>query len=105
MKKTIKILILDDSEKDVKKINGVLVDSGFEYPIISCGDGTSYLSYLNHLNPDVVLAEHTIPNYNSFKAFSDAKEKYPNIIFILVSDEVPEEFAVELLKEGIDDYE
>ena len=39
-----------------------------------------------------------------FKALNIARNIYPNVIFILVSGKINEEFAVELLKEGIDAY-
>jgi len=104
VKKTIKILILDDSEDDAQKIKRTLLDDGFEYPIMTCTDSDSFLTHLNVFNPDVVVAEHTIPNYNSFRALEDSRKDNPDVIFILVTDDVPEEFAIELLKEGVDDY-
>jgi len=104
VKKTIKILILDEAEKDIEKITKSLVNVGYELPIMSCNDGPSFIACLDEFEPDVVIAEHTIPNYNSFRALDDSRAKNPNVIFILVTDDVPEEFAVELLKEGVDDY-
>ena len=104
MKRTIKILILDDSEVDIEKSSRALIDDGYETPIMSCRDEMSFLIQLDEFNPDVIIAEHTIPNYNSFRALDDARQKLPNVIFILVTDDVPEEFALEVLKEGVDDY-
>lgn len=104
MKKTIKILILDDSKKDIGAIKKSLVDDGFESPLVSCSDGELFLTKLVEFNPDVVIAEHTIPDYNTFKALDDSRAQNPDVIFILVTDDVPEEFALALLKEGVDDY-
>lgn len=104
MKSTTKILILDDSEEDIEKATQALVNDGYEIPIMSCNNGKSFLTQLDDFKPDVVIAEHTIPGYNSFKALDDARDQLPNVIFILVADDVPEAFALELLKEGVDDY-
>lgn len=104
MKKNVKILILDDTIDDAKRISGFLKDNGYEHPIVFCDSKSSYLSKLDDFSPDVVISEHTIPGYSSFNALDDARNKIPNVIFILVSGNIPEEFAVELLKEGVDDY-
>jgi len=104
VKKTIKILILDDSKKDIGAIKKSLVDDGFESPLVSCSDGELFLTKLVEFNPDVVIAEHTIPDYNTFKALDDSRAQNPDVIFILVTDDVPEEFTLALLKEGVDDY-
>jgi serine phosphatase RsbU (regulator of sigma subunit) len=104
VKKSIKILILDDSEEDIKKVTKSLVNDGFLSPIMSCTNKDSFLIQLEEFQPDVVIVEHTIPNYNTFKALDDARRIIPDVIFILVTDDVPEEFALELIKEGIDDY-
>ena len=104
MKKTTKILILDDSKTEAKEIIDVLVNDGYEYPIIHCENGPDFIDSLNQFIPDVVIAEHTIPDYSSFQAFKDSKTVNPDLIFILSSGDIPEEFAVELLKEGMDDY-
>ena len=104
MKETTKILILDDSEEETNQIIDVLVDAGYGYPIHHCENGVDFIHSLKKYNPDVVIAEHTIKNYSSFSAFEDSRDANPNVIFILSSGDIPEEFAVELLKEGMDDY-
>lgn len=104
MRTQIKILILDNSEVDVERISKCLMDNGYTLPIVACGNETSYLEQLDNLIPDVVISEHILPGYNSFRALDAARKKLPGVIFILVSGDVCEEFAIELLKEGVDDY-
>lgn len=104
VKENIKILILDESKEDVEKISQYLLDDGYKIPTVSCDSQSLFLTFLTDFNPDVIISEHNISDYNSFNALDDARKHNPNIIFILVTDEVPEEFAVELLKEGVDDY-
>jgi serine phosphatase RsbU (regulator of sigma subunit) len=90
--------------EDVNRISKCLMENGYTSPIVVCGDEKSYLTQLDEFKPDVVISEHILPDYNSFKSFNAAKAKNPNVIFILVSNTVCEEFAVELLKEGFDSY-
>jgi len=104
MEETTKILILNDSKEETNKIIDVLIKDGFTYPIIRAETSGDFVRSLNEFNPDVVVAEHTITDYNSFKALADSKRVNPDIIFILSTGDVPEEYAVELLKEGMDDY-
>lgn len=104
LRDSIKILILDNSAEDVENTSKCLIENGYTSPIIVCGDEKSYLEQLNSFKPDVVISEHILPGYNSFRALDAARKIIPGIIFILVSGDVCEEFAVELLKEGVDDY-
>jgi phosphoserine phosphatase RsbU/P len=104
LKDTIKILILDNSKEDVERISKCLMDDGYTSPMVVCDNEKSYLQQLDEFKPDVVISEHILPEYNSFRSFNAAKAKNPNVIFILVSNSVCEEFAIELLKEGFDSY-
>jgi len=104
MKEDTKILILDDSKEETKKIIDVLVNDGFTYPIVHYETGQDFIDSLTQFRPDVVISEHTITDYSSFKALSDSQQANPDVIFILSTGDIPEEFAVELLKEGMDDY-
>jgi serine phosphatase RsbU (regulator of sigma subunit) len=80
------------------------MEDGYTSPIVVCNDERSYLTQLDEFNPDVIISEHILPDYNSFKSFNAARSKNPDVIFILVSNTICEEFAVELLKEGYDSY-
>jgi sigma-B regulation protein RsbU (phosphoserine phosphatase) len=104
LRDTIKILILDNSVEDAEKVSKCLMDNGYTLPIVVCGDEKTYLTQLDEIKPDVVLSEHTLPGYNSFRSLEAARKKFPTIVFILVSGDVCEEFALELLSEGVDDY-
>lgn len=104
MRENTHILILDDSKEDADKIIRVLRNDGFNCPIVHSINEIEYLKQLDEFQPDVVVSEHTIPDYSSFIAFDDARKRNPEIIFILTSGDIPEEFAIELLKEGMDDY-
>lgn len=104
MKKTLQILILDDSLSDTILISKYLIKNGFTTPALIADDAISFKKLLNENVIDVILCDHVLPTYNSLKAFTFVKEKYPNIVFIVISGHISEEFACELLNEGIDDY-
>jgi sigma-B regulation protein RsbU (phosphoserine phosphatase) len=104
LRSTIKILILDKSKEDSDKISKYLLEYGYLIPAETSNDELSFRKQLDEFDPDVILCDHVIPGFNSFRAMDVARQKYPNIVFILVSSVICEEFALELIKEGIDDY-
>lgn len=104
MKTTTKILILEDNKEDVDAIIRALKNDGFAVPIEHCDNRECFNLKLDEFKPDIIIAEHTIPGYNSFMALDDARKKLPDIIFILMTRTIPEEFAIELIKEGMEDY-
>ena len=104
LKDTIKILIVDDSEENVKSLTTFLIENGFTHPILIAKDEKTFLKHLEECLPDVIICEHELPGFNSLQALNYVKEKCPDVIFILVSTEISDEFAVELLKEGVDVY-
>lgn len=99
-----KILILNDSEDVTNEIISVLRNSGCNDLIDVCDNGEDFVKKLQKFKPTIVIAEHTIKGYSSFTALNDSRNAFSEMIFILVVDDIPEEFAIELLKEGIDDY-
>ncbi|HEX8039221.1 MAG TPA: response regulator [Chryseosolibacter sp.] len=63
---------------------------------------------LYEFRPDVILPDHSLPEFNSIGAMQIWKEYQTatNIMvpFILVTGSVSEEFAVQIIKAGADDY-
>lgn len=100
----IKILILDNSKEDIEKVKKCLTENGFVIPPAISDSEETFIKQLNEYNPDIILCDHVIPGFNSFRAMDVAKQKDPNIACILVSGNMCEDFALELVKEGIDDY-
>jgi len=104
MRDEIRILILEDSATQMEFICEFLYKNGYIMPILTAIDKKSYIKQLNENKPDVILSDHILPSFNSFEALKIAKNKFPNVVFIVVSEHITDEFGVELLKIGIDDY-
>jgi len=52
----------------------------------------------------VILSDHSLPSFTSAEALPIAQELCSGAVFILVTGTVSEEFAVNILKAGADDY-
>ncbi|MEO7045970.1 MAG: hybrid sensor histidine kinase/response regulator, partial [Ferruginibacter sp.] len=63
-----------------------------------------YIKALKIFGPDIILADHKLPAFDSLEALKIAMEKGKKIPFILVTGAVSEEYAVQVMKEGADDY-
>lgn len=62
--------------------------------------------YLKQLQsaPDVILADHALPNFNAPRALRLLKNTGIDVPFIVVTGSISEEVAVERIKEGASDY-
>lgn len=63
-----------------------------------------FVKLLSEFIPDVVLSDHSMPQFNSIEALRICKSIELDVPFILVTGTVSEEFAVQCLREGADDY-
>ncbi len=98
------VLILEDEPDDVDLIRYTMEKSGFyhEYKVVS--DKKAYERAIVENDFDLVLADNSVPMFNSMDALEMLLERKKNIPFILVTGAVSEEYAVAILQKGADDY-
>jgi signal transduction histidine kinase len=104
MESTLKILILEDVEDDVELIKRTLRKAGLDFEVRQEDTRQGFLSALKDYHADVILSDHSLPQFDSVEALSLAQQHASQVPFILVTGAVSEEFAVTCLKEGADDY-
>ncbi|MEO7988652.1 MAG: ATP-binding protein [Chryseolinea sp.] len=102
-KKKLNILILEDDSEDYEFIQEALQNDGIVFTSLCVSNREDYCEALKKFNPDVVLSDHTLPKFNSIDALKICRADL-KIPFILVTGTVSEEFAVNALKQGADDY-
>lgn len=102
---SLNILLLEDSDYDADLIARVLKKSGKSCDIKRVDKRNEYMEALK-LNTefDVILSDHSMNQFNSIEALQIFKDLELKIPFILVTGSVSEEFAVDILKKGADDY-
>lgn len=108
METLLRILILEDSVDDVELIEHQLKKGEFSYKSMVVESRESYEQALSEFKPDVILSDHSLPMFDSMLALqmfhSYRKVIQPAAVFILVTGTVSEEFAVQIMKNGADDY-
>lgn len=100
----LKILYLEDSEYDAELSGRMLQQAGISFTFKLVDTREEYTAALSEYIPDVILADHSLFQFNSSEALRVFKSTGLKIPFILVTGTVSEEFAVNILKEGADDY-
>jgi signal transduction histidine kinase len=104
MEKELKILMLEDLQDDVGLIERTLNKQGIHFVSKRVDTRDEFVDALSAFDPDVILSDHALPQFNSLEALTLCRKQNLDVPFILVTGTVSEEFAVSCLKQGADDY-
>jgi len=96
--------MLEDMESDMGLVHHMLKKNGIQFDIKRVDTGQEFSDAILNYCPDVILSDHSLPQFSSAEALEIYKESQLNVPFILVTGSVSEEFAVTCLKQGADDY-
>jgi len=103
MPTALRVLIAEDRPTDAELMVHELSRSGFEPKWKRVETQAEYLAELAAV-PDVILADHTLPEFNAPRALDLLKETGLDIPLIVVTGSISEEVAVERIKQGASDY-
>lgn len=95
---------LEDLEEDFYLITRALKKSGLDFVAKRVDTKEEFSNSLENFGADVILCDHSLPQFNSNEALRIFHQRNLQIPFILVTGAVSEEFAVSSLKHGADDY-
>ncbi len=104
MEKNLKILILEDSEIDAEIIQRLVKKAMAQVDFKLSVNRQEYITALNEFEPDMILADNSLPQFDASEALEIVRSRSLHIPFILITGTVSEEFAVEIIKKGADDY-
>ena len=104
MEPVLRILILEDVPNDARLETAALERARIACESLRVETTTAFLDQLDKFSPDLVLSEFTLSHCDGLSALKIAREKRPDIPFIIVSGTIGEERAVEALKNGATDY-
>lgn len=99
-----RILILEDVEEDAGLIDRILKRDKIEFTRVRVDTRQGFIEAVDEFKPEIILSDHSLPQFNSIEALAICKQRRKSIPFILVTGAVSEEFAVNCLKQGADDY-
>ncbi len=100
----LKFLLLEDSEMDAMLLVRFLKKSGIDFSYTRVWEENSYISELVNNNYDLVISDHSLPNFSGKEAFHIVKNRFPHLPFIVVTGTMMEHTLAEITKAGVDDY-
>jgi two-component system, NarL family, sensor histidine kinase UhpB len=104
VKKEIRILMLEDDTSDAELTTHTLRKCGFGFGVVRVDSEPDYIRELKENQPDLILSDYSLPDFDGYAALNLAKEHCPETPFIFVTGTMGEEVAIETLKSGATDY-
>lgn len=104
MQSEIRILMVEDNPDDAFLIERLLRNAGIHFACKQVSTRDDFNRALGEFRPDVIISDHSMPEFNSVEALDLCLETGSDAPFILVTGTVSEEFAVGALKRGAFDY-
>ncbi len=102
--KTINILHLEDESMDAYLVRKVLDRAMLKFHITVVADKGAFMDAILMNSFDIILADHSMPQFTAMDALKILREKNIDIPLILVTGTVSEEYSVNAMKEGAWDY-
>jgi PAS domain S-box-containing protein len=99
-----RILLVEDEADDIWLITRELRRSGLTCTIQSVHTESALRDALASFNPDVVLSDHSLPQFSGRAALGVVRELAVHTPVIMVTGSLDEETAADYIKEGAADY-
>ena len=100
----LKILMLEDSTDDAELVQRLLIKERPQSHFSVAMSKELFLRELDSFQPDLILADNSMPSFSSTDALKIVRERNLLTPFILITGTVSEEFAAKIIKLGADDY-
>ena len=104
MKKSIRLLIIEDSEDDAELLVRKVTKSGYKIKYTRVESEKEMKSALQQEAWDLIISDYSLPNFTGLSAINLINQLKIDIPFIIVSGAIGEDIAVEAMKAGAHDY-
>ena len=104
MSELLNLLLVEDSEDDALLLERILQNGGFELKILRVETAEILSKVLKTEKWDIVISDYSLPNFDGLSALGIVQKTAPAIPFIMISGKTNEEFAVEVMKAGAQDF-
>jgi DNA-binding NtrC family response regulator len=104
MGKHLKVLNVEDSERDAALLSSHLSRAGYEVISERVETPEAMRAALSAREWDAILCDYSMPHFNALSALALLKEMRLDIPFIIISGTIGEEIAVEAMRAGAHDY-
>src|SRR6266852_5832075 len=104
MAEPVKILLVEDVERDAELLLHGLKRAGFIFQSLRVETESDFRRELREFDPDIVVSDFSMPRFSGREALTIAREGRGDIPFICISGTIGENVAVDMMKAGADDY-
>jgi PAS domain S-box-containing protein len=104
MSRNLRVLNIEDSERDVELLRRHLSRAGYDLYFDRVETREGMKAALDAQEWDVILCDYSMPQFNALEALGVLKERGLDIPFIIISGTVGEEVAVTAMRAGAHDY-
>jgi len=98
-----RILLVEDAA-EVRQFLADTVLRFAGYDVLTAANGAEGLTLARDLSPDLIIADHLMPEYTGLQMLAALQEEDIFLPFILITAEGSEELAVQALRLGVNDY-
>jgi signal transduction histidine kinase len=100
----LRILLLEDIAEEAEIVQRELQKAGLSFAVLRVQTRQAFSDALRQFAPDLILADSKLPGFDGRRALELANTRSPGIPVIMVTGELGDEAAVELLIAGARDY-
>lgn len=104
MSQPLRVLIVEDSEDDTLLLLRALQKGGYDPTYERVDNASAMTNALARQTWDVVIADHSMPQFDAPTALALLKKGAYDVPFIIVSGSIGEELAVSAMRLGAQDY-
>lgn len=104
MEKALKVILVEDSDNDVLKIDDELRKAGFRPKMKKVNTHDQFCDVLNQSSWDIVISNCEFSEFNGVDAIHIIKDSKLDLPVIIISNTNSEESAIEAVKAGASDY-
>ncbi|MCK9413064.1 MAG: PAS domain S-box protein [Prolixibacteraceae bacterium] len=104
MQKTLRILVVEDSEDDALLVMHQIKKGDYIIEFERVLTAERMKTMLKERTWDIVLSDFVMPNFDGLEALALVKESGIDLPFIIISGTIGEEVAVNAMKAGANDY-
>ncbi|MDZ7370504.1 MAG: PAS domain S-box protein [candidate division KSB1 bacterium] len=104
MNHPVRILLVEDSPQDAELVIAEVQQTLPDAVIQVVDAEKDYVQALDSFQPDIILSDYRLPQFDGMKALRIAQSKVPDTPLILVTGSMNEETAVACMKAGAADY-
>ncbi len=97
-----KVLVVEDDQASSLFVRTLLEVNGYE--VFTATNGRDGLAYYHEYKPDLIISDIEMPYMSGLELLSELRKQKSNVFFIITTAFGSEEYAIEALKKGANNY-